>query len=90
MRKLFHKRAFNYAENKFLAQNKTKGKASRNRSHFYHHHFDKISQIKKFDLKTFYNPDKKTRPGLLKGLKTFNKAYVSLLLSSKSYKAVVK
>ena len=54
---------------------------------FYHHHFDQISEMQKIPLTDFYHPNKKTRPGLVCGQKTFNLSYVRLVLKSKSFKA---
>jgi hypothetical protein len=55
-------------------------------SNFYHHHFDKISQKLNIPLVNFYHPDKKTKPGLKIGQKSFNKSYIKLLLRSDSFR----
>ena len=39
-------------------------------------------------LVNFYHPDKKTRPGLRVGQKSFNKSYVRLLLKSEVFRDV--
>lgn len=41
-------------------------------SHFYHHHFDSVASKLKTPLVDFYHPDKKTKPGLKTGKKSFN------------------
>jgi hypothetical protein len=80
--KLFYKRAFKYSESKFFKRCKNK---SRKMSHFYHFHFDSISQLEGIPITQFYHPNKKTKPGLALGYKTFNSKYVRLLLRSKSF-----
>jgi len=39
-------------------------------------------------LVNFYHPDKKTRPGLTIGQKSFNRAYIRLLLRSEVFREV--
>jgi hypothetical protein len=78
--KLFYRRAFKYAEKEFFGKrNKNK---SRKMSNFYHHYFGNTAQKMNVPLVNFYHPDKKTRPGLRVGQKSFNKSYVRLLLRS--------
>jgi hypothetical protein len=55
-------------------------------SHFYHFHFDTISKNLSIPITLFYHPNKKTKPGLTIGHKTFNSKYVKLLLKSKTFK----
>ena len=55
-------------------------------SQFYHHHFDEVTQNNGLSITNFYHPNKKTRPGLEVGHKTFNLAYVRLLLKSKTFR----
>ena len=84
--KLFYKRAFKFAEKQFF------GKKSRNKSRkmsgFYHHYFGTTAQKMNVPLVNFYHPDKKTRPGLRVGQKSFNRAYVRLLLRSDVFRQV--
>lgn len=83
--KLFFKRAFKYAEREFFGKSKNK---SRKMSAFYHHHFEIIAQSMGIPLVNFYHPDKKTKPGLRTGQKSFNLAYIKLLLRSDSFREV--
>jgi len=55
-------------------------------SSFYHYHFDKISNTLNVPLVNFYNPDRKTKPGLKTGQKSFNKSYIRLILKSDSFR----
>lgn len=57
-------------------------------SSFYHHHFERIAQSMSIPLVNFYHPDKKTKPGLRTGQKSFNLAYIKLLLRSDSFREV--
>lgn len=57
-------------------------------SSFYHHHFEPIAQRMGIPLVNFYHPDKKTKPGLRTGQKTFNQSYIKLLLRSDSFREV--
>jgi hypothetical protein len=59
-------------------------------SKFYHYHFDKISQKLGVPITNFYHPDKKTKPGLKIGQKSFNSNYIRLLLKSDTFKIVSK
>ena len=54
---------------------------------FYHHHFDKVGERVSVPITDFYHPNKKTRPGLACGQKTFNMSYIRLILMSKSFRA---
>lgn len=54
-------------------------------SHFYHHHFDLLCKIQGVPITYFYHPNKKTKPGLVTGQKSFNNKYVRLLLKSKTF-----
>jgi hypothetical protein len=83
--KLFFKRAFKYAEKEFFGKGKNK---SRKMSSFYHHHFERIAARMGVPLVNFYHPDKKTKPGLRTGQKSFNLAYIKLLLRSDSFREV--
>lgn len=84
--KLFYRRAFKFAEKEFFGKrNKNK---SRKMSGFYHFHFESAAQKMNVPLINFYHPDKKTRPGLKVGQKSFNRCYVRLLLRSESFRAV--
>jgi hypothetical protein len=86
--KLFFKRAFKYAERVYFAK---KGKnKSRKMSNFYHHHFETIATKMGVPLVNFYHPDKKTKPGLRTGQKSFNLSYIKLLLKSDSFREVIK
>lgn len=55
-------------------------------SHFYHHHFDTVSKNFEIPITSFYHPNKKTKPGLAIGYKTFNYKYIKLLLKSSTFK----
>lgn len=77
---MFFKKAFKYAEKSFFRKNK-KNK-SRRMSQFYHFHFDAIAQKLNIPLINFYHPDKKTKPGLSTGQKSFNSSYVKTILKS--------
>ncbi len=55
-------------------------------SSFYHHHFEAIAQRMNIPLVNFYHPDKKTKPGLRTGQKSFNLSYIKLLLRSDSFR----
>ena len=57
-------------------------------SGFYHHYFGTTAQHMNVPLVNFYHPDKKTRPGLRVGQKSFNKSYVRLLLKSEVFRDV--
>jgi hypothetical protein len=83
--KLFFKRAFKYAEKEFFGKSKNK---SRKMSSFYHHHFEVIGQSMGIPIVNFYHPDKKTKPGLRTGQKSFNLSYIKLLLRSDSFREV--
>jgi hypothetical protein len=85
--KHFFKRAFKYAEKEYFGKSKNK---SRKMSAFYHHHFETIAQKMNVPLVNFYHPDKKTKPGLRTGQKSFNLAYIKLLLRSNSFREVSK
>jgi len=41
-------------------------------------------------LVNFYHPDRKTKPGLRVGQKSFNKSYIKLLLRSDSFREISK
>ena len=49
---------------------------------FYHNYFDKTSKRCNLPITSFYHPDKKTKPGLQVGFRTFNITYIRLLLKS--------
>ena len=55
---------------------------------FYHHYFGSIAEKMNVPLVNFYHPDKKTRPGLRVGQKSFNQSYVRLLLKSDIFRDV--
>ncbi len=55
-------------------------------SQFYHHHFDIVANTLKIPLINFYHPDKKTKPGLSTGQKSFNSSYVKMILKSLSFR----
>ena len=57
-------------------------------SQFYHHHFDSVANTLKIPLINFYHPDKKTKPGLSTGQKSFNSSYVKTILKSLSFRKV--
>ncbi len=57
-------------------------------SQFYHHHFDSVADSLKIPLVNFYHPDKKTKPGLSTGQKSFNSSYVKTILKSLSFRKV--
>ncbi len=59
-------------------------------SHFYHYHFDTVSANEGIPITQFYHPNKKTKPGLATGQKTFNAKYVKLLLKSKTFLEDIK
>jgi hypothetical protein len=59
-------------------------------SNFYHHHFEAIANKMGVPLVNFYHPDKKTKPGLRTGQKSFNLSYIKLLLKSDSFREVIK
>ncbi len=65
-----------------------KKKRSRNMSHFYHYHFDCIARQYNVPLINFYHPDKKTKPGLYVGQKSFNSTYIKLILKSKTFRSI--
>lgn len=77
--KLFYRRAFKFAEKQYFGVRKNK---SRKMSSFYHFYFGPIAQTMNIPLVNFYHPDKKTRPGLKVGQKSFNRSYIRLLLRS--------
>ena len=84
--KLFFKRAFKFAEKQYFGRrNKNR---SRKMSGFYHHHFEGVATRIGVPLVNFYHPDRKTRPGLKIGQKSFNQAYIRLILTSPSFRAV--
>ena len=82
--KLFYRRAFKFAEREFFGK-RCKNK-SRKMSSFYHFYFGSTAQRMGIPLLNFYHPDKRTRPGLKVGQKSFNKAYIRLLLRSDSFR----
>lgn len=57
-------------------------------SSFYHHYFEVTAQKMNIPLVNFYHPDKKTKPGLITGQKSFNLSYIKLLLKSDSFREV--
>jgi hypothetical protein len=57
-------------------------------SQFYHYHFDTVANTLKVPLINFYHPDKKTKPGLNTGQKSFNSSYVKTVLKSLSFRKV--
>lgn len=57
-------------------------------SQFYHHHFDSVAEVLKIPIYNFYHPDKKTKPGLSTGQKSFNSSYVKTVLRSASFRKV--
>ncbi len=57
-------------------------------SQFYHHHFDAVKAALKIPLVNFYHPEKKTKPGLTTGQKSFNSSYVKIILKSVSFRKV--
>lgn len=59
-------------------------------SRFYHFHFDYVSKTEDIPLTQFYHPNKKTKPGMIIGYKTFNSKYVKLLLKSKTFRDDIK
>lgn len=59
-------------------------------SQFYHHHFDEICTKLSIPITSFYHPNKKTKPGLHIGYKSFNSKYIKLLLRSSSFKKDMK
>lgn len=59
-------------------------------SQLYHHYFDKVSKTENIPITSFYHPDKKTKPGLQLGFKTFNITYIRLLLKSQSFRQSLK
>jgi hypothetical protein len=59
-------------------------------SQFYHYHFDKVATSYGIPIINFYHPDKKTKPGLKTGQKSFNLVYIKLILKSKSFQGVCK
>lgn len=81
--KLFYKRAFKYAEKEYFGRSKNK---SRKMSGFYHHHFGKVAKQMGVPIVNFYHPDRKTKPGLRVGQKSFNKSFIKLLLRSDSFR----
>lgn len=85
--KLFYKRAFKFSQNKYFKRTKNK---SRKMSQFYHHHFDHLATPANIPITEFYHPNKKTRPGLASGFKTFNLSYIRRILKSKSFRADVR
>jgi hypothetical protein len=54
---------------------------------FYHYHFGSAAKTMNVPLVNFYHPDRKTKPGLRVGQKSFNKAFIRLLLRSESFRA---
>lgn len=85
--KLFYKKAFKYSEKKFFKKGRNKSKRM---NCFYHHHFDEIATSQRIPITMFYHPNRKTRPGLQIGFKTFNAKYINILLKSKSFMHDVK
>ncbi|CAM5999472.1 unnamed protein product [Sphagnum balticum] len=81
--KLFYRRAFKFAEKEFFKRGR---KNKRKMSAFYHHHFEGVAQKLSVPLINFYHPDKKIRPGMKAAQKSFNLAYVKLLLRSPSFR----
>ena len=69
----------------FGKKNKNK---SRKMSGFYHFYFGSTAKVMNVPLINFYHPDKKTRPGLRVGQKSFNRSYVKLLLRSEVFREV--
>lgn len=59
-------------------------------SGFYHFYFGGTAQKMNVPLVNFYHPDKKTRPGLRVGQKSFNRSYIRLLLRSEPFREVSK
>lgn len=59
-------------------------------SRFYHHHFDKTAKEEKIPITSFYHPNRKTKPGLAIGYRTFNYRYIKLLLKSSSFREDLK
>jgi len=57
-------------------------------SGFYHYYFGSTAKCMNIPLINFYHPDKKTRPGLRVGQKSFNRSYVKLLLRSAVFREV--
>ena len=57
---------------------------------FYHNYFDKTSKRCNLPITSFYHPDKKTKPGLQVGFRTFNITYIRLLLKSQEFREVIK
>lgn len=57
-------------------------------SQFYHHHFDEVAKRLGIPLVNFYHPDKKTKPGLHTGQKSFNSSFVKIILKSKTFRKV--
>ena len=82
--KLFYRRAFKFAEREFFGK-RCKNK-SRKMSCFYHHYFGATADTMNVPLLNFYHPDKKTRPGLRVGQKSFNRGYIRLLLRSQPFR----
>lgn len=84
--KLFFKKAFKFAEHAFFRKNKKN--RSRRMSQFYHHHFDDAAKSFKIPLVNFYHPEKKTKPGLSIGQKSFNSSYIKTILKSNTFRKV--
>ena len=57
-------------------------------SQFYHHHFDPVIKALNIPLTNFYHPDKKTKPGLTTGQKSFNSSYIKMILKSLSFRKI--
>ena len=57
-------------------------------SSFYHFYFGSTAEKMNIPLLNFYHPNKKTRPGLKVGQKSFNKSYIRLLLRSETFREV--
>ncbi|KAL4426316.1 hypothetical protein ABPG74_011468 [Tetrahymena malaccensis] len=98
MQKMIFKKSFKYVENQYFRERIKKSRISskdKDNLKFYEDYFGKTAQENKIPLKNFYHPQKQIKKGQktkenTPGQKSFNQAYISLILKSESFREKVK
>ncbi|EAR82361.1 hypothetical protein TTHERM_01179920 (macronuclear) [Tetrahymena thermophila SB210] len=98
MQKMIFKKSFKYVENQYFRERINKSRISskdKDNLKFYEDYFGKTAQEHQIPLKNFYHPQKQIKKGQktkenTPGQKSFNQAYISLILKSDSFRKKVQ
>ncbi|KAL4463694.1 hypothetical protein ABPG72_009044 [Tetrahymena utriculariae] len=98
MQKMIFKKSFKHVENQYYRERISKSRiSSKDKANlkFYEDYFGQTAQDHRIPLKNFYHPQKQIKKGQktkenTPGQKSFNQAYISLILKSGSFRQKIK